>query len=914
MHVIHKFILIATVAILVPGVYARDISIEEALSCAQNHFTNREVDYFLIQEEASNSNVWQIFIDADPNANWEHEAYIITVPKSSIEEELNTSITKVSTPPDGLLKALDIKAPKSRVAYKSSLEKLMSNVKPKKNKYAENTYALIISGGINQNSNSIRYWNDCSYIYQTLTKVYNVPKDHIIPIMADGSNPYPDTRVAYTNGPEDYVSQNLDLDFDGEYEIELAATKSNIINTLRSMNEVIGKDSHLFIYVIDHGGADLYLDPKRPGDPFITPEGCYICLWNKGKLYTKELVNELIPLAGKGGIINIIMGQCHSGAFVDYLRKHPLNGVNIVSVCRKEESSYACVDIPYDQFVYHWTSAVNGITPYGESVNADFSGNGFISMLDAYKYAKGKVGNNKYIFDESTTEKSGIISNNGYAQISETPDSLSLPQSIIEDLAFDNIPEASMLYLKKYGSDKGRQVNGMDIGWGGESLAYLSKEEIDNFEGTSSLDKDCYVVKVHNRGRREYEKGDWISIYRLSSSTAYSSNDFIKTSNNESNSIYDRIGSYRIPDIPADSIWTLIVPNPFSTIYDAGISVDLLGCIGIAANIGSTESDSQQLSWSGYDHYMRNKSMAITNHIFVPNTHLGSEYSFKFANHENSDGFFTLELRPVEKSDTLLLDIARIRVKMNENMYKNWRNCGGRGNGLSPRLVFKSIDMTKPNASIDNLYLKDGQAEDISVKFCFTDADSISRIYKYDLIERDANGNITGGLRFSIQSPTLDSRITPQSIINSQNTDYGVELKVEPDKFETVNWIVGDGTMIDGQESIEGSYTQNSVIYDACCITPDGSFAKGSIDLSSVFGISSITKNGSEIKINLNKPAIDNSWIIVRPVSSAGILINKSIPTDNKTVQIDVKKLGKGVFVVSYYQNNDVVDSKCITL
>lgn len=255
---------------------------------------------------------------------------------------------------------------------------------------------------------------------------------------------------------------------------------------------------------------------------------------------------------------------------------------------------------------------------------------------------------------------------------------------------------------------------------------------------------------------------------------------------------------------------------------------------------------------------------------------MGSEYSFKFANHENLDVFFTLELRPVEKSDTLLLDIARIRVKMNENMYKNWRNCGGRGNGLSPRLVFKSIDMTKPNASIDNLYLKDGQAEDISVKFCFTDADSISRIYKYDLIERDANGNITGGLRFSIQSPTLDSRITPQSIINSQNTDYGVELKVEPDKFETVNWIVGDGTMIDGQESIEGSYTQNSVIYDVCCITPDGSFAKGSIDLSSVFGISSITKNGSEIKINLNKPAIDNSWIIVRPVSSAGILINNA--------------------------------------
>lgn len=60
-------------------------------------------------------------------------------------------------------------------------------------------------------SNYERYWNDCSFIYQTLVNKYGVPKENIFPLMSDGDNPNEDMRLT-TGG---FASQSLDLDNDG---------------------------------------------------------------------------------------------------------------------------------------------------------------------------------------------------------------------------------------------------------------------------------------------------------------------------------------------------------------------------------------------------------------------------------------------------------------------------------------------------------------------------------------------------------------------------------------------------------------------------------------------------------------------------------------------------------------------------
>ena len=60
----------------------------------------------------------------------------------------------------------------------------------------------------------------------------------------------------------------------------------------------------------------------------------------------------------------------------------------ILTACSATESSWACnTEGSYDEFVYHFTSAVNFQTPGGSPVNADTNGNGYVSMVEAFNYA-----------------------------------------------------------------------------------------------------------------------------------------------------------------------------------------------------------------------------------------------------------------------------------------------------------------------------------------------------------------------------------------------------------------------------------------------------------------------------------------------------------------------------------------------
>ena len=40
----------------------------------------------------------------------------------------------------------------------------------------EHLYAVLINGGRNKLTNHERYWNDCSFLYRTLSQTYRVPK------------------------------------------------------------------------------------------------------------------------------------------------------------------------------------------------------------------------------------------------------------------------------------------------------------------------------------------------------------------------------------------------------------------------------------------------------------------------------------------------------------------------------------------------------------------------------------------------------------------------------------------------------------------------------------------------------------------------------------------------------------------
>lgn len=226
-------------------------------------------------------------------------------------------------------------------------------------------YAVIISGGMSKESNSVRYWNDCSYIYSTLTKVYSYKKDHIFSLISDGDDPAQDRLLL--NGT--YDSSPLDLDGDGEDEVHYAATYSNLKLIFNKLSKTLTPEDNLFIYTIDHG--------YRLSNGHVS-----LVLWGS-YILDEDFAKQLGNINARS--INICMGQCFSGGFIPYLQG---NNRVISTACSAEEVSYSRKNRLNDEFVYEWTAAVNGSYPDGQIANADTNKDGIVSMDEAFVYAK----------------------------------------------------------------------------------------------------------------------------------------------------------------------------------------------------------------------------------------------------------------------------------------------------------------------------------------------------------------------------------------------------------------------------------------------------------------------------------------------------------------------------------------------
>lgn len=233
----------------------RVVTKDEAFSLVKKEFANDAgLDYYLVQD--GNASFWTFFVDAEPMKGWEHNCYTVKVPRVIDSSILSVPLRKTKQQMPGSEDYIPMelnsvkRINKTNDIIKPYVPKTYQNLSTSELATSRRTYAIILSGGVNKKSNGERFWNDCSFIFQTLVNRYGVPKSNIIPIMSDGNNPEIDMELV----GGDFVSQNLDLDDDGEPDIELAATKINIKSALQSLYERMGKDDQLFFYVIDHGG------------------------------------------------------------------------------------------------------------------------------------------------------------------------------------------------------------------------------------------------------------------------------------------------------------------------------------------------------------------------------------------------------------------------------------------------------------------------------------------------------------------------------------------------------------------------------------------------------------------------------------------------------------------------------------
>jgi len=218
-------------------------------------------------------------------------------------------------------------------------------------------YALLLSGGVDAASNYPRYLNDLTEAYWMLRNVYGYSPANITVLYADGTGPA-------------WVSNQ--------------ATRATLFATLAGLQATMSAADELLVLVSNHGGQIV-----------SGTNQARIWLWNYESIADWELANQINLLPG-GAKKYFVFGQCYSGGLVDNLaavNRHiaTASGYNEYSwACDGVNDQGNCGSWSFDEFLMHWTAAMNGSYPNGAPLlsNADTNFDATVSLDEAFFYAR----------------------------------------------------------------------------------------------------------------------------------------------------------------------------------------------------------------------------------------------------------------------------------------------------------------------------------------------------------------------------------------------------------------------------------------------------------------------------------------------------------------------------------------------
>ena len=874
--------LVITIMLLtMPGVMwgvLRDVSVNEAYYRILNQIGSDDNVYYF-----RDTNRHVFFVDEDPLKGWEHNCKYFWV-ATQVEIPQNPTIESESaTYPKYDLNfspyMINTTVPSATIDVRNAI------VPNDFINSAGDTYAIILSGGINKNSNYVRYWNDCSFIYQTLRRRFHIEKDHISVLMSDGTNPAVDMKNLTGN----YVSSPLDLDCDGVADINMSATRSNLISELQRLANIMSSDDKLFFYVIDHGGTTDYNDSS------------YICLWNSERIYDYELAYYLD--AFNVSSMNIVMGQCFSGGFINDLAAS--NRV-ITTACTGSQRSRGCYDKPFDEFVYHWTTAVNERDVYGNSVTTDTDDNGQVTMSEAFSYAQ---------------------SNDVYS--SETPQISSYP--IKNNLALNDVPFTYILMLRDNLDDVGEEPNttttstylSPDI-WIRNQDDGLTNQETERIYVTDFTNPVFHAYyRIKNIGEKDYvysiQNKQRIHSFWAEASTGFLIDTWLGNDNDGSidqgNILYvenitetipageSRIvhRTYGVPQGILDRL--LLYPNDqFHICY--------LTCIDPSGNniinLPGRSYNPNLVDILGY------RNIAQINAFFASPEEASTGLSLIMRNVYDDDHEYTLEVLPAREYPTNIAK-TEITLRLSEPLYESWKSNGSFSKSM---FSFSSSPQTlycrEFGSKIENITLRKGQSGRFLCSCNIVANEDVHEetTYAYDIIMRDKkSGAIIDGERFVIRQKPRKAILPEIEVIS---TDMGYVLKAGNVYEEAVySWYDGEGNKVGEGQEIRVTPTKRNCQYRLQVkAKSDSSVNYANISLEPTLSIRNVSPNPflSQTTITLNAPATENT--VVKLTSATGTDFSTSYPIQKgeKEITINTSHLDKGVYVLTLLNNGIVID------
>lgn len=869
--------------------YSRNVYVEDVINAANiptnigniYHGTTTDqiipvgsVDATLAQILQSSAEKIVVFVDEEPEKGWEHNCSYYYAAKTDINGQVPYYKVSARVPLDYDLTEYEVSV---------SCDEIIANV-PQMNpdpsllNANSNNYAVILSGGIDKVANAARYWNDCSFIYQTLVRRYGFPRSQIFTLVSDGTDPADDMAVSAGS----FISSPLDFDDDGINDIQYAATRQNLIYVLQDLADIMTPQDNLFLFVIDHGGYD-------------TSNGSsYICLWNRQRIYDYELATLLDDFEVNS--MSIVLGQCNSGGFIDDLAAP--NRV-IATACTADQSSYASTDYLYDEFVFHWTSAINEATPYGNFVFSDVNSNGFVTMREAFNYAEANDARN------------------------ETPQFSSLNTTLGDTLAFNDEAFTYKLMVRDNVDDDGTEPNTSTTEvWSSPDIWTRNHQDGETYQYHESInvsgDSVYTYVRVKNIGQKIYNDSSmYVHLYWAPASLGLTYNTWNgfgitggslqpmklkKVVQVDGFSIYSC--GWLIPDAIRDSV--RISGEPFHVCHLVALSTSSSQMMPLPF-VGS----SQVVDVLGYS-WIAQKNMTF----YSNGTNGVTELPLYVRNVYEDEREYSIEIVPVENDESDLSNIET-SIRLSAPLYSAWEKGGRQSakavsyNSLPEKFILRGTE-----GKLENIRLKKGQSERI---YCLSNIIANRDIaeektYRYNIIQRDKEtGDVVGGERIEILVKPRPA-ITP---VISRTVENGqVKLTASNIKEEVrYEWCDENGNRIgDGEEILLTADSKNGEYRLKVCAESDGAVGYAAITVDSKQGIVSISPVPfkEKITVKLLSPADNSTYISITPANTVGKTERYQVKPGETEVTLNVSNHSRGNYIVSLVNDGTTIDSKQI--
>lgn len=871
------------------------ISESNAVDIVKNiHGENaNDYDYYIAID--GNKTYWTVFVDAHPNQLWEHECFTYKVLRSasSLSSVSPMEETLLYMPPSCELKPVSV-THRKKSSHKTPTA-FSYNPKKANNKFSEKIHALIISGGGGKvgRGNEEAFWNDCSFIYKTLTRTYGVPKSNITPLMADGNDPKPDIVDFY---PYSEKTQNLDLDEDGIDEIKLSATKSNIISAFDSLYRTIPQNHHLLVFIMAHG-SKFRVPHHSSFFPWCSNQEDSI---RNRRLYDYELADYIRPLTNKGVIVNVAIGSCYSGGFVNALC---MDNCIVASASKVDEAARYHDSYEYSEFLLNWTSALNGSSPFIGTVNSDLNNDGIITMEEAFEYAKTN--------DSFINLKEGLC---------ETPQYASYPQGLGGSLSFNNIPTLGLSVQKN------------DIAqyfWNSNSLWVRHQDDNEtiheNIYRNNDNDKLYIYVKVYNKENIDHNgNGQWCHLYWSKASTSLNHEVWNGTESlNKSVNTGGYITSKKIPAISAgDSTVIKIEWQPPTKIFNSyslesetqPIYLNILARIAYSDVIDPTQD-----SMLDFDTRSNNK-VSQKNLNIIKSTEPNIKPGFFIRNTKETTEIYDIELRPRTSADLELLNQASVQLLMPSNKYDAWINDSI---GIISPINPLSLDISDYDTSYTNTYtfaLNNTEVKDINLaagalKYAYLKIKFYGnyildgQTFTFDLIQKEKSGNILGGITVLVNKPA--GLLKPISITSTKLESSAYTLSLYED-YSSYTWLDSNNDIIGESPIISVKPMTKKENFSVIVTSEDGELAVGEICLEPSFGIKNISlDNGSScLTVELFNKSNDADFLIITSSLEGSEQIRIPLSSNSEVINVDITALKSDIYVISYISNGEIVNSK----